>query len=284
MKVKLAPFQLVFGLILGIAILLGRPVSAADPPVIRWIAGLVPGAITETDGSMSGGFMYETSLWFVDRMNEYDHRFQIVPWKRTHALLAGADELYCSFALLKTADRAQLYYYSEPVQWALGFRAAFQTGNETVERALSKEDHLATDLFLAGKGLTGRVLGRTYNQVVDQFFTHMKDEDRLMEVSERAKLLEMLQKGRIDLMIDYPRVFLAGDGLRTVSITGVKRYNSVHFARVRTPEGKEVIRQVDALIAKQPVPPVYAGFRFRMLPDDHARELEQQFLNYSKRP
>ncbi|RED52044.1 hypothetical protein [Aestuariispira insulae] len=273
-------FVIIAGLFGGVA---GGPVGqgfAADKPVIHWISGPIPEAVIEENGQMSGGFLFETVRWFASRMPGYTHRYQLVPLKRTHQLLQNADRIYCGFSLLRNAARARLYHFSEPIHWAQGFRAGYRAGNEDVEHSLIEGKGLDMAQFLAGTGKAGRILGRSYNPQLDLFLEELKGQGRLLEVPEQAGLMEMLGRDRIDLLIDYPRMFLGTEKLSTVSVIGVKPYNAIHFACAMTTEGRAVIDRVDGIIADEPALPGYAAFRLRMLPPDHARALADQFVRY----
>ncbi|WP_031568063.1 hypothetical protein [Rheinheimera texasensis] len=153
--------------------------------------------------------------------------------------------------LRKTAARERDYLFTLPymLESAITLVSLPQSRWHTQLEQLQDADgkiSLTQLLQLKRPPLIGTELNRSYGDrldaVLQQYQGHAAIYTRSTAGEFVGSMLPMLQKGFVDLMLEYPKIAArSGSALRYWPLTEAEPYNAVHFACSRTPQGEKIV-------------------------------------------
>lgn len=153
--------------------------------------------------------------------------------------------------LRKTPARERDYLFTLPymLESAIMLVSPAQSNWQSQLEKLQDADgkiSLAQLLQLKRPPLIGIELNRSYGDrldaVLQQYQRHAAIYTRTTAGEFVGSMLPMLQKGFVDLMLEYPKIAArSGSALRYWALAEAEPYNAVHFACSRTPQGEKIV-------------------------------------------
>lgn len=263
-----------------------------DRDVIWSIIPYAPIHILE--GSFKGQGIADTYLKKAQKsLHHYHHINQIMtPARAWHQIAAGKSTV-CHPSALKTAEREQYAYFSDPGLITPVIRALMR--RDIWEKYFQGRKTLNLREYLSmNRGPLGIVSHRSYGEVVDQVLLQaMRGGKNIVQASGRygsRQLYEMLTNSRIELMLEYPWVssyFKKTLGIIKAEVVNLQisefpRFSPAYVACTRNEKGLEIIKGINQFL-KQEIPTV--NNRRRMtdwLDDEEAAVFEQDYFEFFK--
>lgn len=243
-------------------VLLAAPqrATASERTTITWILNDFPPFIV-VDGALPGdGFIDAALRYIIERMPEYEHRFEVAGIARAVGLMQQGEKI-CHPALLKTPAREAFAVFSGPTHFAL---------SHTVVTRRDRLDRLARYLGADGKVDVARLLAdenlktsltekRAFSPAIDQALTALGPRSNIQTIGVRFDSPFMqLAAGWIDYVFAYPvepgwyrsRGRMATDvELVHLPVAGGEEYVVGNMACTAGAWGEEVTARIDAAVA-----------------------------------
>ena len=242
------------------ALVMWMPAGLAAPKLIWLMRDLPP--LTVRDGAQKGqGIIDRLMPALMAGMPQYEH--VILPVNRARAIRMLEDtSLACDPALVRNPARAQSIAYSRPVIDLHGNGLTIRRENKKLIEPFVHGDSVDLQAMLKAQTLKlGVIAKRSYGTWIDtqvsqgpadQLFIHYGNDPL-------GSLLHMQNAGRVQALLGYwPEIQskarqqgLASESLIFYRIIGAPAYQPIHIGCSNTPEGREVIRRVNAILASR---------------------------------
>lgn len=283
----------------ALVILVGHAVAKAEmtnvesKQSITW--SIIPFApIHILDGEFKGQGIADQYIKSAQKeMSEYVHHNEVMTPARAWYLINQGEELVCHPSALKTSERETIAYFSDaalitPVIRVLMRKADWQDRLEGVDQ-LS-----ITDYINANKGVFGVVSQRSYGEEIDKILAKSITLGREIVQTSGAygsrQLYEMLVRGRIDMMIEYPWVssyfkkmsYYQNVEVVNLEIAGFPRFSPAYAACTKSPAGKAAIEKLNLFINKAIIGAKNRQRMMNWLDEKEATGFEKDYLNYFK--
>ncbi len=244
-----------------LALLAWPPETLAAPKLIWLMRDLPP--LTVRDGPQKGqGLIDQLMPALMTGMPQYQH--VILPVNRARAIrMLEEASLACDPALVWNPRRAHSIVYSSPVIGLHGNGLVIRREDQKLIEPFVRDKAVDLTAMLDAQTLKlGVIAKRSYGPWIDaqvsqgrkhQLFIHYGNDPL-------GSLLHMQSAGRVQALLGYwPEIQSKArqQGLNPESLTfyrilGAPAYQPIYIGCTNTPEGREVIRRVNAILADRP--------------------------------
>lgn len=189
------------------------------------------------------------------KMPGYDHREVVMNTIRIDHEIKSNNNV-CGTTAIKTPEREAFAVFSMTDDFVPSHRIIYRKDST---KPFPKNQPLSLQSIIDNKALKGGfVRRRSYTHAVDTILrAHEEDDHLYFHTSQNInkELVYMLIAGRIDYTLEYPWMasYIARDrnyheAFATIELTELKPYVMGHFYCPDTPWGREVIKQINAIL------------------------------------
>jgi uncharacterized protein (TIGR02285 family) len=226
-------------------------------------------------------------------MLEYVHRNEVMSPARAWYLINQGDELVCHPSALKTSEREQIAYFSDAALITPVIRVLMRK-SDWQDRLEGADQLNIADYFNVNRGVFGIVSQRSYGEKIDKILAKSIASGREIIQTSGAygsrQLYEMLVRGRIDMMIEYPWVssyfkkmsYYQNVEVVNLEIADFPRFSPAYAACTKNPAGKVAIEKLNLFINKAITEPENRQRMMNWLDAKEATDFEKDYLNYFK--
>jgi uncharacterized protein (TIGR02285 family) len=226
-------------------------------------------------------------------MPGYAHHNEIMTPARAWYLIAKGEELVCHPSTLKTTEREKTAYFSDAALITPVIRVLMRKG-DWKDRLNSVNKLNIEDYIKANNGVFGIVSQRSYGEKIDQVLAaSMASGQKITEASGEygsRQLYEMLVRGRIDMMLEYPWVsayfkkisYNQDIEVVNLEIEDFPRFTPAYAACTRNAAGKAIIERLNQFIGRAVVEPENRQRMMNWLDEEEAAGYEIDYLKYFK--
>ncbi len=212
-----------------------------------------------------------------------EHRELALPYKR-FLLYAQNGMNICTAYLFKTSEREQYLTFSEPAIVFPGYEIILHSDTY---RALDYPERLSIrDMFEKHRLRLATNKIRSYGAKIDPLLKEFEEQGKISRNPGSTTLVfRLLVAKRSDFMIDFPNRILYwahelgidADDYHSIPIQ--EDYNAAvsYIACPKTPWGKNVIKQVNAVLNEHRQTKKYFDILLRWSPDYHQQEIEELY-------
>lgn len=253
----------VFMSIIGAAMALGAETPVASAPLVEWYLIDLP-PIQIATGDLRGKGYTDRIRWrLIAGLPHYRHRIKLANVQRIVADIKAKPNI-CNPAFLRTPEREQFMEFADPLhaQYSNG-AIVLRQRMEGLARYITADGALAVDALLdAGSNSHLAVQsGRSYGTALDGLAEKARQANRLVVLTSarpaEAKL-GLLEKGRVDVAFLYPielELTLRNTGQKNLyeylPVAGNGAYTLNYLACSKSPLGKQVIEEANAIVARE---------------------------------
>lgn len=223
----------------------------------------------------------------------YKHFNETMTPARAWHSIANGEGVVCHPSAIKTSEREKIAYFTEaalitPVVRVLMRKTDWQ------DRLKSANYLNIADYINANNGVFGIVAQRSYGEKVDGILANsIASGKQIIQTYGKygsRQLYEMLVRGRIDMMIEYPWVTayfkktLTDENVEVVNleIADFPRYSPAYAACSRNAGGKAVIDELNKFIRHAVSEPGNQQRMINWLDEKEAAVFEKDYLEYFK--
>lgn len=236
--------------------------SGADVPTIDWYLIDLP-PIQIATGTMRGKGYTDRIRWrLISGLPNYRHRIKLANVQRILADIKTKPNI-CNPAFLRTPEREQFMEFADPLhaQYSNG-AVVLRQRMDSLARHIAPDGTLSVEALLAtGNSHLAVQSGRSYGTVLDGLAEKAKQGNQLVVLTStrpaEAKL-GLLEKGRVDAAFLYPielELTLRHTGQQNLyeylPVAGNGAYTLNYLACSKSPLGKRVIEEANAIIARE---------------------------------
>lgn len=167
--------------------------------------------------------------------------------------------------LRKTADRETTYLFTLPYMLESAISLVTLQGSRwqsQLEQLQDAQGRISLQLLFNQHRppLLGVELNRSYGNTLDAL---LQRHQSLLYTRSTAgeyvgSMLPMLQKGFVDLMLEYPKIAARSTTpLRVWPLAEAESFNLVHFACSRSPQGQKIVALLNSIIRQRAAEPAY---------------------------
>lgn len=247
-------------LLLGLLLCVTSPAWAQSPPPseITWGMSPWPGLVNVQDGQPHSGIILDLLQQITQRLPEYRHRYSLANLTR------GLDQvkrepLSCFLPTFRTAERDQLGHY---VSLFVAMPHQLLIRNEDRQRIAGDQPEVSLQRLLRDHNLRGGLIqDRSYGPALDPLLQARSAQPQLLRIQTSNagnNLFEMLERGRVDYLLEYAEViqFVQRQRPNTLNVTllPLKEASTPFVSGIycsRNAAGAALIRRIDQ-IARQP--------------------------------
>lgn len=284
----------------ALVLLVGHAVAKAEvssvvelEQSITW--SIIPFApIHILDGGFKGQGIADQYIKSAQKeMSGYAHRNEVMTPARAWYLIAQGEELVCHPSALKTSEREQIAYFSDAALITPVIRVLMRK-SDWQDRLGSLDQLNIADYINANKGVFGIVSQRSYGEKIDKVLTKSITSGREIVQTSGAygsrQLYEMLVRGRIDMMIEYPWVsayfkkmsYYQNVEVVHLEIADFPRFSPAYVACTKSSAGKAAIEKLNLFINKAITEPENSQRMMNWLDEKEATNFKEDYLNYFK--
>mgnify|MGYP001810510993 CR=1 FL=1 len=263
--------------------------SLAEKPPLTWILSDFPPFIVTDGPSLPGeGFIDFTLRYLIERMPEYQHRYEVAGIARSIGLMEQGAAV-CHPALLRTAEREKIAAFSGPVHFVLSHMVVARRDRlERLSRHLNDAGQVELPQMLADPTLTTSLTEkRVFSPAIDKALAEAGPSRNRPTIGVRfdSPFLQ-LDAGWIDYIFAYPvepgwyrksgRISRDAD-LVYLPVAGSEDYVLGGVACTRGEWGEAVIRRINAAVAAAGPRPPWINREKELSDAGAAQRLEEAF-------
>ncbi len=255
------------------------PAHATDKAIITWYKPEFP-PLSIVNGPNAGkGYSDHIEHFLISELTDYDHKILVAPFKRTLRDMKKGMNI-CSVTLLKNPEREQFVEFTKPARLLLPNSLIIRKSDrERIKPFINAEGKVEVERLIQSHDYRiGYSNGRSYTKPIDALLVKYKDEPILIERlgKEGPKgLLSMLHKRHIDAMFAQPveaqfhgRAIGLADDIAILPIAEITDYTVGYIGCAKTPWGKNVINQINALLDTAVQKPEFRSYYEDFLDED----------------
>ena len=226
---------------------------------ITWYQPDFPPYVITKGENVADGIDNRTVQYLIDRLPEYQHRFQVGSYKRILTYLRRGREGVVT-PLFITPERQQYLVYSDTASY-LPLSNGLVVNREDLQRFepyIQKKGTVDIDrLMQSGEYIIGITSGRSYSGIIDKMIRQYKDNGILYERTgpDHLGILKMLRSRRINAAFGFPvevkylskRLGLANN-LIVLPVSNMVPYTPVYFAASKNKWGEAVITKINRIL------------------------------------
>lgn len=230
---------------------------------IRWQRAHFPPVTIPEGVHENEGFFDQVMLSLIDELPEYTHTFQIANFKRIMVDIEQQNNVCCP-SLYKTEERERFVTFSIPVMVVLpnGVIACPRSRDKLLPH-VDQEGRISLVSLLKDTSITmGISNGRIYSGGLDEILQSHGGHDNVVVRSGEdvfGGLMQMLQLGRIDVLLGYPieAAYWAKENLRAAEpVYYPVQESTIHLTvgYVGCPDtewGRRVIARINTVIRER---------------------------------
>jgi uncharacterized protein (TIGR02285 family) len=221
----------------------------------------------------------------------YEHNNEIMTPARIWHLITEGEGLLCHPSAIKTSEREKFAYFSEAALITPAVRVLMRK-TDWQDRLNGANNLKLADYINMNDGVFGIVSQRSYSEKVDEILVDSiasgKEIIRTYGEYGSRQLYEMLVRGRIDMMIEYPWVTayfkktLKDQNVEVVNleIADFPRFSPAYAACTRNAAGKVVIEELNQFIGKSVIETDNRQRMINWLDEKEAAFFEKEYLEY----
>jgi uncharacterized protein (TIGR02285 family) len=234
---------------------------AAPAPIIEWYLIDLPPVQIAT-GSLRGKGYTDRMRWrLIAELSNYRHRLKLANVQRIVADIKTKPNI-CNPAFLRTPEREQFMEFAEPThaQFSNG-AVVLRQRISSLERYITPEGELQVDAMLDAGSHLAVQSGRSYGAELDGLAEKARKGNHLVVLSSTRPVeakLGLLEKGRVDAAFLYPielELTLRHTGQQNLyeflPVTGNGSYTLNYLACSKSPLGKQVVEEANAIIIRE---------------------------------
>lgn len=264
-----------FALLAGLA----SAVTAQPKETLIWLLRDLPPTMIFEGPKKGQGIIDQMLPLLIADLPQYNHRLMRVNRARGMQMLHEAS-LSCDPSLVWTKEREQWIAFSIPAFRAVSNGLVIrQEDRPVLEPFLTDGEVDLAALLESGRNKVGVVAERSYGQVVDSLLRQAPEGALTSHYGNDAlgSLLQMQGLGRLQVVLGYwPEIryqasqkHITDDQLEFYPIRGTGKYLSGHIGCSNTPQGRQVISEINQLL--------------RHMPRDHLDRLYADWLDPPRR-
>ena len=195
--------------------------------------------------------------YYQKKLDSYNHVTEIVTISR---LLGIAREVnnFCSGNLIKTTEREEFLYFSEPYDFILPNHLIIKKDNlKLFQPYIDDKGLISIEQLLKNDNITlGLVKDRVYAPSLTPLLLSSKNIDFTIGLSDQETILKKLSSNRVSATIEYPAVveFTLKDNKMSldyiaIPIKGLDSYTPVRFSFPKNKWGKDMVEKINPLIS-----------------------------------
>ena len=217
-----------------------------------------PYVITKGDNA-SDGIDNRTVQYLIERLPEYQHRFQVASYKRILTYLRSGREGVVT-PLFITPERQKFLVYSDTASY-LPLSNGLVVNREELKRLepyIQKKGTINIDrLMQSGDCTIGITSGRSYSGIIDEMIRKYRDKGILYERtgSDHLGILKMLNSKRINAAFGFPvevKYLSKRSGLPNnlivLPVADMVPYTPVYFAAPKDKWGEAIISRINRIL------------------------------------
>jgi uncharacterized protein (TIGR02285 family) len=230
-------------------------VSAAKETIDWMTVDWPPVMILDGEDKGKGRFDILLQL-YQDNLPQYNHQSSLNNFTRYwHSAKNGQPT--CNILALKNSERQEYMHYSIPS--AITLPNSIIMKQDSFVKLGSPSSYSLVDLILDKRFLGILESGRSYSTQIDVLLKKHQEASNLIQgVNSAKQLLQMLELGRVDYIIEYPYIsgYLRSKHMSqtpkfsSIAIKEIPLYYFVHTACPKTDWGKKVIDAVNKILLK----------------------------------
>ncbi len=226
---------------------------------ITWYQPDFPPYVITKGEDAEDGIDNRTVQYLIERLPEYQHRFQVASYKRILTYLRNGLEGVVT-PLFITPERQQYLVYSDTASY-LPLSNGLVVNQEELQRFEPYIQEKGTinieRLMQSGQYTIGITSGRSYSGIIDEMIRKYKDSHILYERSgsDHLGILKMLRSKRINAAFGFPvevKYLSKRSGLQlnltVLPVADMAPYAPVFFAAPRNKWGEVIISKINQIL------------------------------------
>ncbi|MCO4799904.1 MAG: hypothetical protein KC484_11835, partial [Colwelliaceae bacterium] len=185
-----------------------------------------------------------------DQLNEYDFEFKIVNDYANITQYSNKENL-CFSDMLKTQEREEYFYYSDPFALYLGLKVYSKNPLST-----NSDNKVNLSLLLEQnpKNKIGVVTGRSFGHQIDQQLDKLNNNQIIEIPAKLNSILTIFNHNRFDFLIEYPQYVdilwpnISDKNLYSYPIAGGDLFSVGHMMCAKTDINKKFISRLNKSI------------------------------------
>lgn len=258
-------------IVFAITFLFNSTMLAAEQCTVYWLHPDQPPLFIPTGygEGMGQGDRFEKFL--TTQLSGCIHSFDSANWERIVHTMKQKDNA-CCVALYKTPEREEFIEFSIPYQIVLSNALIIvDSRKHEFDKLINKEGYIALEEALKKGFRIGVAKGRVYRGVIDEILIKYRNDPRIIEQSSShnmvGNLIKMMVANRIDGLIAYPfeaqyvaKTMGIGGSIVSIPIAGMDSYGLNTIGCSKTEKGKEIIKNLNAIIMQYRTTPDFMDF------------------------
>ncbi len=232
--------------------------QSTTPLEVTWGMSPWPGLVNIEDGQPRSGVIIDLLQQITLRLPEYQHRYSLVNLTRGFEQVKR-EPLSCFLPTFRTAERDQLGHY---VSLFVAMPHQLLIRSEDRQRIAGDQAEVSLQQLLRDRSLRGGLIqDRSYGPVLDPLLQAPGAQPQLIRVQTSSagnNLFDMLERGRVDYLLEYAEVIQFAQQQRqttlAVTLLPLQEANTPFVSGIycsKNAAGAELVRRIDQ-IARQP--------------------------------
>jgi len=188
------------------------------------------------------------------------------------------EENTCFNVMVKTAERAKSFLFSEPSSLYMGLRLYSKTD-------LHLSDSIELSSFLAARQNTkiGITLGQNYGSEIEEQLRNINQTQIVPMPVDRSTKYNMFKEGRFDYMLQYPEEIasnwpkIGGKRLYSYELKNVDKYVLGHMMCSKTNSGENFIQAYNKALADTIKSGIFFDIQYRTVSKDSQKDFTKYF-------
>jgi uncharacterized protein (TIGR02285 family) len=215
------------------------------------------------------GTIDRMEAFFEKNLTKCKHHFESGNYERIIRMIKKKENA-CCIPLYRTPEREQFIEFSIPYHIVLSNALIIEeSSRREIEPFIDQNGKVDLEALLAKGYRVGVAKGRIYRGVIDQIINKYRNTASVVEHDSPQQMVDsliaMMINNRVNAVIAYPlegQYVARSMGIKVVSlpVIGMDDYGLTSVGCSKTETGKEIIRQLNAVIIKHRLTPKFMDF------------------------